>query len=54
MAWKGAFPGWRLGSSCFELGGRERLMIQVKKPNGAIAKPMIPMSSTRQFRGGKI
>jgi hypothetical protein len=28
-------------------------MIQVKKPNGAIAKPMIPMSSTRQSRGGK-
>jgi hypothetical protein len=28
-------------------------MIQVKKPNGAIAKPMIPTSSTRQFRGGK-
>jgi hypothetical protein len=35
-----------------ELRRRERLMIQVKKPNGAIAKPMIPTSSTRQFNGG--
>jgi hypothetical protein len=28
-------------------------MIQVKKPNGAIAKLMISTSSTRQFSGGK-
>jgi hypothetical protein len=54
MAWKGAFHRERCASLSFELGMCERLMIQVKKPNGAITKPMIPMSSTCQFKGGKI
>jgi hypothetical protein len=53
IGWNVAFRGERRGSSCLEPRRRERLMIQVKKPKGAIAKPMIPTSSTRQFRGGK-
>jgi hypothetical protein len=52
IGWIGAFRAERRGSSCLELGKRERVIIQVKKPNGAIAKPMIPTSSTRMFKGG--